>query len=43
LPDGVRLISLGAHRLTGLPRETELFQVGAVGLVEVFPPLRILR
>jgi len=43
LPDRVRLISLGAHRLTGLPRETELFQVGAVGLVEVFPPLRILR
>jgi class 3 adenylate cyclase len=43
VPEGLRLVSLGMHRLAGLPRETELFQVDADGLSEVFPPLRILR
>jgi class 3 adenylate cyclase len=41
-PDGVRLVSLGRHRLVGLDEE-ELFQVEADGLNAEFGPLRILR
>ncbi len=40
VPEGVRLVSLGAHRLAGLPRETDLYQVAAQGLRATFPPLR---
>lgn len=40
---GVRLVTLGAYRLPGLPREEELFQAHAPGLRDDFPPLRILR
>jgi class 3 adenylate cyclase len=43
LPDGIALISLGTHRLAGLPGEEELFQVTAAGLRDSFPPLRGLR
>jgi len=39
--DGVTLLSLGLVRLTGIPRETELYQVGAVGMLSEFPPLRL--
>jgi class 3 adenylate cyclase len=40
--DGIALASLGAHRLAGLPRDEELFQVVADGLLDGFPPLRLL-
>lgn len=40
LPAGVRLRSLGAHRLPGLPRAEGLYQVVAEGLPTDFPPLR---
>ncbi len=39
-PDGVRLRSLGQHRLRGLPDAVPLFQVAAKGLVTRFPPTR---
>ncbi len=39
--DRIRLVTLGAHRLPGLPRDEELFQVQAPGLRRDFPPLRI--
>lgn len=38
--DGVRLRSLGQHRLRGLPDAVPLFQVTAKGLVTRFPPTR---
>jgi class 3 adenylate cyclase len=38
--DGVRLTSLGRHRLRGIPDEHELFQVTAPGLPRRFPPPR---
>jgi class 3 adenylate cyclase len=41
LPDGVRLRTLGAHRLRGIPDEMELLQVVADGLARRFPPLRL--
>jgi class 3 adenylate cyclase len=41
LPSGVRLRSLGRHRLRGMPRAEALFQVEADGLLTDFPPLRI--
>ena len=41
LPTGVRLRSLGRHRLPGLDRAEALFQVRAQGLLATFPPLRI--
>jgi class 3 adenylate cyclase len=41
--DHVRLVTLGAHRLPGLPRDEELFQVQAPGLRRDFPPLRVPR
>lgn len=40
LPPGVRLRSLGAHRLAGLSQSEDLFQVDAEGLPTEFPPLR---
>jgi class 3 adenylate cyclase len=40
LPAGVRLHSLGRHRLPGLTRAEMLFQVEAHGLQADFPPLR---
>jgi class 3 adenylate cyclase len=40
LPPGVRLRSLGRHRLPGLTRAETLFQVRAEGLTTDFPPLR---
>ena len=40
LPTGVRLASLGHHRLSGLPRSVEMFQVHAKGLQARFPALR---
>jgi class 3 adenylate cyclase len=43
LPEGITLLSLGPHRLAGLPGEEELFQLVAPGLSDTFPPLRILR
>jgi class 3 adenylate cyclase len=39
-PDGLRLKSVGRHRMRGLPDEVALFQVGAQGLVTRFPPTR---
>ena len=40
LPAGVRLTSLGHHRLSGLPRTVEMLQVHAKGLQARFPALR---
>jgi class 3 adenylate cyclase len=37
-PDGVRLKSVGTHRMRGLPDEVALFQIAAQGLVARFPP-----
>jgi class 3 adenylate cyclase len=39
-PDGVRFTALGSHRLRGLPEAVPLYQVGAKGLRNRFPPLR---
>jgi class 3 adenylate cyclase len=41
MPAGFSLVSLGAHRLADLPRETELYQIAAEGLLPTFPPLRV--
>jgi class 3 adenylate cyclase len=41
MPSGMRLRTLGSHRLAGLPRPTALFQLEAEGLATEFPPLRI--
>jgi class 3 adenylate cyclase len=43
LPNGVRLRSLGRHRLSGLPNQELLYQVEAKGLSTRFPPLRVAR
>jgi class 3 adenylate cyclase len=40
MPSGMRLRSLGSHRLAGLPRAAVLFQLEAEGLGTGFPPLR---
>jgi class 3 adenylate cyclase len=40
LSAGVRLRSLGRHRLPGLPQQEPLYQVEAKGLSTRFPPLR---
>jgi class 3 adenylate cyclase len=40
MPAGVRLRSVGCHRLRGIPEETSLYQVLAPGLPSHFPPLR---
>ncbi|MEX1271450.1 MAG: hypothetical protein WEB55_03260, partial [Acidimicrobiia bacterium] len=39
--DGLTFRSLGAQKLKDLPEPIELLQVGAEGLAEAFPPLRI--
>ena len=39
--DGVTLTSLGPTRLVGIPRDTDLYQVGAPGLLTDFPALRL--
>ena len=41
-PDGVRLRSLGAHRLKGFDQPEELYQCEADGLRADFPPIRSL-
>ena len=40
LPRGVRLRSLGSHRLAGLPQPLTLYQAEGEGLMTGFPPLR---
>ncbi len=40
MPAGVRLRSLGRHRLEGLPQAERLYQVEAIGLLKEFEPLR---
>ena len=42
LPEGVRLVDLGEHRLRDLSRSETIFQVGHADLVGKFPPLRSL-
>ena len=39
-PKDVRFVSLGSHRLRGLPEAVGLYQVAAKGLPSRFPPLR---
>jgi len=38
--EGVKLRSIGSHRLKGLPEPTKLYQVDAKGLRTKFPALR---
>jgi len=40
-PDGREFLSLGSHRLRGLPDHLALYQVEAQGLASKFPPLTI--
>jgi predicted ATPase/class 3 adenylate cyclase len=42
LPEGVRLVDLGEHRLRDLSRSETIFQVSHADLVGEFPPLRTL-
>ncbi|WP_460461113.1 adenylate/guanylate cyclase domain-containing protein, partial [Angustibacter peucedani] len=42
LPDDVRLLDLGEHRLKDLPGSERLYQLAAPGLDDAFPPLRTL-
>jgi predicted ATPase/class 3 adenylate cyclase/DNA-binding SARP family transcriptional activator len=42
VPDDVRLVSLGVHRLRGIPGEHRIYQVLHPDLPERFPPLRTL-
>lgn len=42
LPPGVKLRSLGRHRLAGIAQQEALYQVEATGLTRAFPPLRTL-
>lgn len=42
LPDGLTLRSLGTHRLRGLDRAEEVWQLCGVGLPDDFPPLESL-
>jgi class 3 adenylate cyclase len=39
-PAGLRFVSLGEHRLKGIPTAVPLFQAAAKGLASRFPPLR---
>ena len=39
--DGVRFVSLGAHRLRGVADPVDLYQVAAKGLRTTFPPPRV--
>jgi predicted ATPase/class 3 adenylate cyclase len=43
LDAGLRLVDLGEHRMRDLGRPERVFQVGAPGLPETFPPLRSLE
>ena len=40
MPAGVRVRSLGRHRLAGLPQPQPLYQVEAKGMLTAFPALR---
>jgi YVTN family beta-propeller protein len=40
LPDDVRVVDLGEHRLKDLPRPERIFQLEIAGLPSSFPPLR---
>ncbi len=40
LPEGIHLINLGQHRMKGLSRLENLYQVVVPGMQEEFPPLR---
>ena len=42
-PTGIRFLSLGSHRLRGLPDVVPLFQLAAKGLGRRFPPPRAAR
>jgi class 3 adenylate cyclase len=42
-PAGVRFVSLGDHRLRGLPAAVPLYQVNVKGLPARFPPLRVSK
>ncbi len=42
LPEGVRLVPLGRHRLKDLTQPEQLYQVSAPGLQDAFPPVRSL-
>jgi class 3 adenylate cyclase len=42
-PDGVKLATLGRHKLRGIPDEHELFQVTTAGQSRAFPPPRTVR
>ena len=42
LPSGVRLRSVGRHRLAGLPQPQTLYQAEAEGLLSSFPALRTI-
>jgi predicted ATPase/class 3 adenylate cyclase/DNA-binding CsgD family transcriptional regulator len=42
LPEGVRLLDLGVHRLKDLQRPSQLFQLAIAGLPTDFPPLKTL-
>ena len=41
VPEGVKLRSIGSHRLKGLPEPVKLYQVEADGVRAKFPPLRL--
>jgi predicted ATPase/class 3 adenylate cyclase len=42
LPEGVRLLDLGVHRLKDLPQPSQLFQLVIAGIPAAFPPLKTL-
>ncbi len=42
LPDGVRLVDVGSHRLKDLALPERLFQLAGAGLATSFPPLKTL-
>jgi predicted ATPase/class 3 adenylate cyclase len=42
LPEGVRLVDLGAHRLKDLQQPSQLFQLVVAGVPADFPPLKTL-
>jgi class 3 adenylate cyclase len=39
--EGMTFVSLGPTRLVGIPKDTDLYQVGAPGLLTEFPALRL--
>lgn len=42
LPEGVRLLDVGTHRLKDLQQPCHLFQLGIAGIPSEFPPLKTL-